>query len=995
MAEQPRPEGELPRCGQWWEEGGAVHGGGIPQQYGSAGSMYGSGGAGTSYGGGPSTPQAARPARAPQESPQPQQQQQPPQQPYQSPAQQAQQQQYQQHQQQQWQQQQQQQQQQQRQAPPSPYAPPQTQAAQPRLGPGNGIAVNVQGHAVHEACATGIVRVLGGGELGLATALYDERFKELVKTLPTRVWDPAAHCWRVPATLYFQFRELFERNGYYLQHLSQHSVSCPARVLFVWFLKCSRDFDHKNPWFWAAEYFNGQAAAHGGAAAAAAAPPPQPYLQPQPQAYPQPQPPHPPHPHQQQPKLASGLAVKPSVNTSETEHASQYLAAYWKVRLERSRPAARHCSSLRLLLLLPTKLAPAGASSARTAASSSPEAATTPSVTAHRNMSERTCGHENEAADGPKRVWLADVGPNSTAAPSPVASTAPAAATAATSAAVAGPPGVAQALTYGQWEAVQGEVHEGEDKGKANKRRSTDKGSYRSVICDESHALKSRTTQRYAKVGPLVRRAARAVLCTGTPLLNRPIEIWPQIELLRPGLLGSYTEYGERYCLDPRAVAQQQQHQQQHQQQPRSERPGRAAPPSFIVALERVPYIRIDGSTPPPQREAAVGRFQAPGPGGPRVALLSLRAAGQGLTLTAASTVVFVELDQAPAVLCQAEDRAHRVGQAGHVHVYYLLGRGDKAANEAEGRAQPGTLDDRIWAMLERKQFVVGATLDGGGTAAAAAGGTQGTQYGRGGTAGTAAGDSSDSDESDYGSVDEAAAPPPYGAGDASGSDEDAEDGGGGTQEGVYGTPVAAAAVAGGGVEEPRTAEPQEKRQRFTWEHEAGGDAGRWEGCGGAGSQPVVGQGSEGAAAAAAPHQPVSSPRVQQRPTWVGAEAEDGDEVEVVEAGGARGTQQSTSNRASAGAGASAGGSGRRSGGGGSGEGVSGSGGLGRSTGGAPPRPVAVVDLTQADCEYGGGGGMYGNGNGMYGSGGGGGGNGTRRQGRGGVAVKLEPIVLD
>ncbi len=52
---------------------------------------------------------------------------------------------------------------------------------------------------------------------------------------------------------------------------------------------------------------------------------------------------------------------------------------------------------------------------------------------------------------------------------------------------------------------------------------------YRFVICDESHSLKDRTTKRYDRVGPLVRGAARAVLCTGTPIMNRPIEIWPQV----------------------------------------------------------------------------------------------------------------------------------------------------------------------------------------------------------------------------------------------------------------------------------------------------------------------------------------------------------------------------------------------------------------------------------------------------------------------------------
>jgi SWI/SNF-related matrix-associated actin-dependent regulator 1 of chromatin subfamily A len=71
-------------------------------------------------------------------------------------------------------------------------------------------------------------------------------------------------------------------------------------------------------------------------------------------------------------------------------------------------------------------------------------------------------------------------------------------------------------------------------------------------------------------------------------------------------------------------------------------------------------YMRIDGQTKAEHRQENVKKFQNDKIC--RVALLSITAACLGLTLTAASTVVFAEVHWTPALMQQAEDRSHRIG---------------------------------------------------------------------------------------------------------------------------------------------------------------------------------------------------------------------------------------------------------------------------------------------------------------------------------------------
>ncbi|KAG4929481.1 hypothetical protein JHK85_046990 [Glycine max] len=116
-----------------------------------------------------------------------------------------------------------------------------------------------------------------------------------------------------------------------------------------------------------------------------------------------------------------------------------------------------------------------------------------------------------------------------------------------------------------------------------------------------------------------------------------------------------------------------------------------------FLLKKKVGCIRIDGGTPAASRQQLVTDFQEKD--AIKAAVLSIKAGGVGLTLTAASTVIFAELSWTPGDLIQAEDRAHRIGQVSSVNIYYLL------AND--------TVDDIIWDVVQSKLENLGQMLDG------------------------------------------------------------------------------------------------------------------------------------------------------------------------------------------------------------------------------------------------------------------------------------------
>uniref|UniRef100_A0A8B9TF26 Zinc finger RANBP2-type containing 3 n=1 Tax=Anas platyrhynchos TaxID=8839 RepID=A0A8B9TF26_ANAPL len=329
------------------------------------------------------------------------------------------------------------------------------------------------------------------------------------------------------------------------------------------------------------------------------------------------------------------------------------------------------------------------------------------------------------------------------------------------------------------------------------------KQNFKVVVIDESHYMKSRNATRSKILLPIVQKAVRAILLTGTPALGRPEELFMQIEALFPKRFGTWNEYAKKYCnahlrffgkraqWDCRGASNLEELHQllreimirrlkndvltQLPPKVRQRIPfdlpqataknlnatfaeweklmrnlnSDANESHFVEVMSlitrmyketaiakagavkdyikmmlendklkflvfahhlsmlqacteavienKVRYIRIDGSVPSSERIHLVNQFQKDPD--TRVAILSIQAAGQGLTFTAATHVVFAELYWDPGHIKQAEDRAHRIGQCSSVNIHFLIAK--------------GTLDPLMWAMLNRKAKVTGSTLNG------------------------------------------------------------------------------------------------------------------------------------------------------------------------------------------------------------------------------------------------------------------------------------------
>ncbi|MDD3760634.1 MAG: DEAD/DEAH box helicase [Acidithiobacillus sp.] len=309
------------------------------------------------------------------------------------------------------------------------------------------------------------------------------------------------------------------------------------------------------------------------------------------------------------------------------------------------------------------------------------------------------------------------------------------------------------------------------------------------VVCDEAHYMKNHKAKRTAEITEIAKAAPRRLLLSGTPVTNKPKDLFAQLEVLdvtgqgKP--LGNFFAFATRYCggkqgkygftadgatnieeLNQRlrdgvylrrdkaqvltelpdkqrqfltfaapaeTRARIKEIQEEYQIARTAGVPGAAlkAMTDELVAvglgkidlagqfledfaesgeklivfanlrevqqglLQKardlgVPTVHIFGDDSAEKRDQAVQAFQ----NDPKIqfAICSLKAAGVGITLTAARDVLMVEQDWTPANLDQAEDRAHRMGQKNAVNVVYLV--------------LENTIDDTLRTVIDNKRKV-------------------------------------------------------------------------------------------------------------------------------------------------------------------------------------------------------------------------------------------------------------------------------------------------
>ena len=316
------------------------------------------------------------------------------------------------------------------------------------------------------------------------------------------------------------------------------------------------------------------------------------------------------------------------------------------------------------------------------------------------------------------------------------------------------------------------------------------------MVFDESHYVKNRKAIR-TKASEEMSKGCKHVICvSGTPIINRPIELYTSISMIKPLLFPNFMQFATRYCGAKQtsygwdfngAQNTEELHNiltntimiRRLKKDVLQELPAKSrsvipleitnrrdysiAESEFIAwvakfhgkekalraqraeTLTRIEYLKqlavkgkmeqcldwvkdflnqeeklvvfcthtetitelrkafkksvyIDGSVSTTERQQAVEQFQ--NNKSTQLFIGNIKAAGTGITLTAASNVAFMELGWTPGEHDQAEDRVHRMGQeAESINVYYLVAQ--------------KTIESEICGLLDEKRKVLTSILDG------------------------------------------------------------------------------------------------------------------------------------------------------------------------------------------------------------------------------------------------------------------------------------------
>lgn len=316
------------------------------------------------------------------------------------------------------------------------------------------------------------------------------------------------------------------------------------------------------------------------------------------------------------------------------------------------------------------------------------------------------------------------------------------------------------------------------------------------VIFDESHLLKNSSAQRTKAAKKLAKQIPHIIAISGTPIINRPIELYNAIQMIDPTIFPEFWRYAQkycgakhngfgwdfngatntielngilkstlmirrmksdvlkdlpdkRYCFVPMELSNSRDYRKAENdfityiKETKGNKAAEKAKGAevltqietlkqlavagslsnsidwienflesdgklvvfadhkFVIDALRKAFpdvsVKLDGSTAMSDRQKAVTEFQ----NNPAIRLFigNIKAAGIGLTLTAASNVAILEFPWSPGILDQAIDRVHRIGQKESVTAYYLLAQ--------------GTIVEKIAKLLDSKRKVLDAVLDG------------------------------------------------------------------------------------------------------------------------------------------------------------------------------------------------------------------------------------------------------------------------------------------